>query len=74
MFELLAELRAARAPHAGLPLLFEYGGRTVQPGYHVTEVETPLTSEYLAVSCPDQGTLSGQEVETLRQPLEQLRR
>ena len=30
----------------------------------VTEVETPLTSEFLAVSCPDQGTLSGQEVET----------
>ena len=29
----------------------------------VTEVETPLTSEYLAVSCPDQGTLSGQEIE-----------
>lgn len=30
----------------------------------VTEVQTPLTSEYLAVTCPDQGTLSGQEVET----------
>ncbi len=30
----------------------------------VTNVQTPLTSEYLAVSCPDQGTLSGQEVET----------
>lgn len=30
----------------------------------VTDVQTPLTSEYLAVSCPDQGTLSGQEVET----------
>ena len=30
----------------------------------VTDVQTPLTSEYLAVSCPDQGSLSGQEVET----------
>jgi hypothetical protein len=30
----------------------------------VTDVATPLTSEYLAVSCPDQGTLSGQEVDT----------
>lgn len=30
----------------------------------VTNVATPLTSEYLAVSCPDQGTLSGQEVGT----------
>lgn len=30
----------------------------------VTDVQTPLTTEYLAVSCPDQGTLSGQEVDT----------
>jgi len=30
----------------------------------VTNVETPLTSEYLATSCPDQGTLAGQEVES----------
>lgn len=30
----------------------------------VTDVQTPLTSEYLAASCPDQGTLSGQEVDT----------
>lgn len=30
----------------------------------VTNVVTPLTDEYLAVSCPDQGTLSGQEVGT----------
>lgn len=29
----------------------------------VTDVRTPLTDEYLAISCPDQGTLSGQEVE-----------
>jgi hypothetical protein len=36
----LAELRAALFPHAGLPLVFEYGGRTVQPGYHVTEVKS----------------------------------
>jgi hypothetical protein len=30
----------------------------------VTDVQTPKTIEYLAVTCPDQGTLSGQEVET----------
>lgn len=30
----------------------------------VTNANTPLTDEYLARSCPDQGTLSGQEVET----------
>lgn len=29
----------------------------------ITDVETPLTEEYLAVSCPDQGTLSGQEID-----------
>ncbi len=29
----------------------------------VTDVDTPLTNDYLAVSCPDQGTLSGQEVD-----------
>lgn len=29
----------------------------------VTDVRTPLTDDYLAVSCPDQGTLSGQEVD-----------
>lgn len=36
----LAELRATLAPHSGLPLVFEYGGRTVHPGYHVTEVKS----------------------------------
>ena len=30
----------------------------------VTNADTPLTNRYLARSCPDQGTLSGQEVET----------
>jgi hypothetical protein len=30
----------------------------------VTDVSTPLTSEYLGASCPDQGTLTGQEVES----------
>lgn len=30
----------------------------------VSDVDTPLTRAYLAVSCPDQGTLSGQEVDT----------
>jgi hypothetical protein len=30
----------------------------------VTNVVTPLTSEYLATSCPDQGTLSGQEIDS----------
>jgi hypothetical protein len=36
----LGELRVALAPHTALPLVFEYGGRAVQPGYHVTEVKS----------------------------------
>ena len=35
---LKAVLQALR-PHAGLPLVLEYDGRLVQPGYHVTEVK-----------------------------------
>ncbi len=29
----------------------------------VTDAQTPLTDQYLATSCPDQGTLSGREVD-----------
>ncbi|MEX0589855.1 MAG: DUF6428 family protein [Xanthobacteraceae bacterium] len=36
----LQALRVARAPHAGKPLVFEYDGRTVQSGYHMTEVKS----------------------------------
>lgn len=45
----------------------DFAGRLVPFGTDpslVTDVDTPLTSAYLAVSCPDQGTLSGQEVDT----------
>jgi hypothetical protein len=44
-----------------------FGARLVPFGADpslVTDVSTPLTTEYLAAACPDQGTLSGQEVET----------
>jgi hypothetical protein len=44
----LAELRAVLFPHAGLPLVFEYGGRAVQPGYHVTEVKS---GSFSALDC-----------------------
>jgi hypothetical protein len=36
----LQALRVALTPHAGNPLVFEYGGRAVQSGYHVTEVKS----------------------------------
>src|ERR1700746_2641779 len=35
-----ADLLATLAQHAGKPLVFNYEGRDVLPGYHVTEVKT----------------------------------
>jgi hypothetical protein len=44
----------------------DFGGRLVafsdDPSL-ITDVATPLTNEYLATSCPDQGTLAGQEID-----------
>ena len=36
---LLGVLLDALKPHASKPLLLEYANRTIQPGYHVTEVK-----------------------------------
>lgn len=36
---LLGTLLNALEPHESKPLLLEYAGRTIQPGYHVTEVK-----------------------------------
>ncbi len=36
---LLGALLDALEPHASKPLLLEYAGRMIQPGYHVTEVK-----------------------------------
>lgn len=36
---LLGPLLEALEPHASKPLLLEYAERTIQPGYHVTEVK-----------------------------------
>lgn len=35
----LGAILAALEPCAGKPLMIEYGGRTIRPGYHVTEVK-----------------------------------
>lgn len=35
----LGALLAALEPHAGKALVIDYGGRTIRPGYHVTEVK-----------------------------------
>jgi len=41
-------LRAVLTPHADLALVFEYAGRKVQPGYHVTEVKS---GSFSALDC-----------------------
>jgi len=46
----------ALAPHAAKPLVFEYDGRSVKPGYHVTEVKA---GTFAALDCganPEQWT------------------
>ncbi|MQB43663.1 DUF6428 family protein [Rhizobium sp. ICMP 5592] len=35
----LGALSAALEPHAGKALVIDYGGQTIRPGYHVTEVK-----------------------------------
>jgi hypothetical protein len=35
----IGELLDALSAHSAKPLVFSYGGRTVKPGYHVTEVK-----------------------------------
>jgi hypothetical protein len=35
----LGTLLAALEPHVGKELVIDYGGRTIRPGYHVTEVK-----------------------------------
>jgi Family of unknown function (DUF6428) len=51
---LLGAVLAALEPHADKPLVFEYAGRTIQPGYHVTEVKA---GSFVTLDCggnPDQ--------------------
>lgn len=50
----LAGILAALEPHADKPLVLEYEGRTIQPGYHVTEVKA---GSFVTLDCggnPDQ--------------------
>ena len=50
----LAGILAALEPHADKPLIIEYGGRTIQSGYHVTEVKA---GAFITLDCggnPDQ--------------------
>ena len=44
----LAAFRQLLAPYAGLPLVFTYAGRTISPGYHLTEVKA---ADFLSLDC-----------------------
>lgn len=44
----LGELLGAIAPHADKPLVFQYDGHIVKPGYHVTEVKA---AQFSALDC-----------------------
>jgi hypothetical protein len=44
----LGELMGAIAPYSDRPLVFHYDGRTVKPGYHVTEVKS---GRFAALDC-----------------------
>lgn len=44
----IGELLNALAPHASKPLVFTYGGRSMKPGYHVTEVKA---GSFAALDC-----------------------
>lgn len=44
----LSTILSALAPHDGKSLVIEYGGRQVQPGYHVTEVKA---GSFIALDC-----------------------
>ena len=50
----LQAVLSALEPHADKSLVLEYGGRTIQPGYHVTEVKA---GSFVTLDCggnPDQ--------------------
>lgn len=47
---------------AAVPIYLDEVGTWFDDDSLETEVATPLTDAYLAVECPDQGTLAGQEV------------
>lgn len=61
----LHDLLAALAPHADKALVILYGGRTIRPGYHVTEVKA---GAFVALDCggnPDRWNETILQVEDL---------
>jgi hypothetical protein len=62
---LLGALLGALEPHADKPLVLEFAGRTIQPGYHVTEVKA---GSFVTLDCggnPDQWRETILQVEDL---------
>lgn len=61
----LASLRTALAEHGASALVLTYGGRTIAPGYHVTEIKA---AQFAALDCggnPDRWTETVLQVEDL---------
>ncbi len=56
------------AQHAEKPLVFEYGGKTVAPGYHVTEV---MNLTYETMDCGGQANFWRETVVQLQEPSRQ---
>ena len=61
----LSQLRARLEPHTALPLALTYAGRTIQPGYHVTEIKAAYFSALDCGGKPDQWAETVLQVEDL---------
>lgn len=59
----LADLRGALTGHETVPLVFTYAGRTIQPGYHVTEIKSAQLSALDCGGNPDSWTETILQVE-----------
>lgn len=59
----LADLRRALTGHDTAPLVLTYAGRTIQPGYHVTEIKSAQLSALDCGGNPDSWTETILQVE-----------
>ncbi len=61
----LSDLRRALTGHETVPLVFTYAGRTIQPGYHVTEIKSAQLSALDCGGNPDSWTETIMQVEDI---------
>jgi hypothetical protein len=64
----LADLRRALTGHEAVPLVLTYAGRTIQPGYHVTEIKSAQLSALDCGGNPDSWTEAILQVEDIPGP------